>query len=98
MRKLDLIQEHLEAKHYLDMATSDVRFSYVLHTYTQIKKNGLTTLELMHNAHFNYCSEELTQISFSAFQRSVYRSAEKIEELDDFLELCEMIIKQIKGV
>jgi len=96
MIKLEQIQEHLEDKYYLDMATSDMRFAYVVFTYTRANKNGLTTLQLMHNAHFSYCSEEEMALAFSAFQRSAYRSAEKINEVDDFIGMCDVIIKEME--
>ena len=98
MIKLETIQEYLEEEFYLDMATSDLRFSYVLDTYTKTNKKGLNTLTLMHNAHFSYCSQETSGIGFSAFQRSVYRSAEKVEIFEDFLSLCDLIVKHLEEV
>jgi len=94
------VENILEQHYNLDMSTNDVRLAFVVYRATLMDsidyKHRFRVKRLLKQAHETFCAE-IEQISIEAFERSIYRTIEKVNN-SDLTDLPKIIKSMVEKV
>jgi hypothetical protein len=99
-KMLDKVVRFCNDEYGLIEAGADFRFMYFIY-FAYINAGNyklfLKSITIMREAHKDYVENMKEKISFSGFQRGIYRTAEKVFDDVDLLKIIRKVIAKLEG-